>query len=149
MSIQGSREPSPPPPLPPPRRVKDIEMGQDLGWQWGNPGGKSVFPSASVPSTSSLHGTVNQPQRESEAQYEHRKESEMLRFPAFQRRKSSEKTSQSIPSIESFSFAHSDEGYGSLSGSSLAYQSVFPPYIYIAYDASCVVSHTALQRHHG
>ncbi|KAK4992447.1 hypothetical protein LTR66_006284 [Elasticomyces elasticus] len=35
MSIPSVRE-SPPPPLPPPRYMDDINPGQDPGWQWGN-----------------------------------------------------------------------------------------------------------------
>ena len=122
MSIPNSRIEAPPP-LPPPRFVTEIAAGSDLGWQWGNRGYNGSFRKSgfgSVNAGSSLHG--NNKVKEEARDYER---------PGALRRDSSSLTIKSamLPDTEMKydMFRNQDEGYHSLSGSSLTNQlSVFP-----------------------
>lgn len=57
LSIPNSREPGPPPPLPPPRLVDGLSSpATDLGWHWGNRESTLGNSPASVKTGSSLLG---------------------------------------------------------------------------------------------
>jgi hypothetical protein len=105
MPIPSGRvEPAPPPALPPPRFIEDLDVGRDPGWAWGNTvaGGRGT---GAVAAHSSLRGYWER----AEGRQDHR-------------RGSSTSTVRS-PADETDGRGR-DEGYHSLSGSSLAYQSV-------------------------
>lgn len=114
MPIPNAREPAPPP-LPPPRHLPDIadggNNGPDLAWRWGNSisrentsdWGDSI---ASVPPGSSLYG--NAPSRKGLKDER----------PEYTRRGSSVTTVKS-PDIRNPSYHRIDEGYASLSGTSI------------------------------
>lgn len=120
MNIPNARHDEAPPPLPPPRFIDDIAAGGDPGWQWGNtPSSCGGFGKSggSVRSGSSLHGTWDQ-------RMENERHSER---PGYARRGNSSSTVRSRPDSDrrhDFSSRFIDEGYHSLSGSSLANQSV-------------------------
>ncbi|KUJ12072.1 uncharacterized protein LY89DRAFT_700035 [Mollisia scopiformis] len=110
MSIPNSREPGPPPPLPPPRHLQDIvdsgKSGPDLAWKFGNSHeynsdwGGSV--SSSVAPGSSLYGS----------------------FMGRRGDERSERRGSSISTIKSTDFKENsyprlDEGYVSQSGTSI------------------------------
>lgn len=115
MSIPNARDPVPPP-LPPPRHLADIAAGgnngPDLAWQWGNsPEGSGWGGSlSSVAPGSSLYG----------GSFASRK-SMMEDRPEFTRRTSSTSTVKSITGLErqENSYPRIDEGYASLSGTSI------------------------------
>jgi hypothetical protein len=114
MSIPNAREP-PPPPLPPPRHLADIadggSNGPDIAWKWGNSHvdnsdwGQSI---ASVAPGSSLYGSFARPRN-------------MDNRPEFPRRGSSTSTikSTSGAEIRENAYPRIDEGYASLSGTSI------------------------------
>ncbi|KAF4624664.1 hypothetical protein G7Y89_g13506 [Cudoniella acicularis] len=110
ISIMNAREPVPPP-LPPPRHIADIAPGgNDLAWKFGNSHedasdlGSSV---ASIPSNSSLYGSFA------------RGKSLMHERPDFTRRTSSESTIKSFRGEGREHGYPRDEGYSSLSGTSI------------------------------
>ncbi|KAI9815031.1 MAG: hypothetical protein M1827_002874 [Pycnora praestabilis] len=111
MSIPNAKE-YVPPPLPPPRHIPELKNGSDMGWQWGNENngsfGKSV---GSVKPGSSLYRGFSRPSNDDGEQ-----ESEGGR------RESSASTITSPPEtdLRQEGLRHPDEGYASLSGSSLA-----------------------------
>jgi hypothetical protein len=114
MSIPNSREPVPPP-LPPPRHLHDIadggNNGPDIAWQWGNSHEESRNwgSASSVAPGSSLYGS-----------YASRK-SVLDEHPEFPRRQSSTSTIKSATGLDSRdnSYSRFDEGYTSLSGTSI------------------------------
>lgn len=119
MSIPHSRDPVPPP-LPPPRHLKDLENngnnGQDIAWQWGNSQANSDWgrPLASVQPGSSLCGSFA---------------SRTDERPDNSRRGSSTSTikSTSGAEIREHTYPRIDEGYASLSGTSIgSIKSVLP-----------------------
>ena len=121
MNIPNAmRDVPPPPPLAPPRIIDDLAAGSDPGWEWENhrsrsggfgKGGGSVSPG------SSLRGYWDQRMiREGNTEW-----------PDNARRGSSNLAVRSRPDSDrrhDFSSRFIDEGYHSLSGSSLANQSV-------------------------
>jgi hypothetical protein len=114
MSIPNAREP-PPPPLPPPRHLADIadggSNGPDIAWRFGNPHvdnsdwGQSI---ATVAPGSSLYGSF----------VRSRNMDDRREFP---RRGSSTSTitSTSRPDVRENAYPRIDEGYASLSGTSI------------------------------
>ncbi len=119
-NIPNARHDEAPPPLPPPRFMNDIAAGGDPGWQWGNTPSKSGGlgkSGGSVSPGSSLHG--NWEQKMGYDGHSGR--------PEYVRRGSSNSTIRSRPEPDrrhDFSSRFVDEGYHSLSGSSLTNQSV-------------------------
>ena len=106
MSIPNQRAPSPPPPLPPPRFVHDIAAGLDPGYHYSNSQSKGEFE-AKI-------GCGNSDSRLRQS-WDSLKEEE-LDFD-----QSDERENRRSPSIQDFhAMGHIDEGYHSLSGSSLA-----------------------------
>jgi len=112
VSIPGARDPAPPP-LPPPRYLPDIadggNNGPDLAWKWGNShedDGNWARPMASIQPGSSLLGSFAK--RSSMAEER----------PTYGRRTSSNSTLRSAAAGE-HSFPRIDEGYASLSGTSI------------------------------
>lgn len=114
MPIPNAQEPVPPP-LPPPRNLADIadsgHNGNDIAWQWGNSRENGGWGGSisSVPPGSSLY-------RESLAG-----KKSMDDRPEFVRRTSSTSTVKSISGLErqENSYPRIDEGYASLSGTSI------------------------------
>ena len=121
MGIPNARIDDVPPPLPPPRYINDFAAGGDPGWQWGNtPSRSGGFGKSggSVSPGSSLHG--NWDQRMGDDGCSDR--------PEYARHRSSNMTVRSRPGSDrrhDFSSRFVDEGYHSLSGSSIANQSVY------------------------
>ena len=114
MSINTPRAEEPPPPLPPPPLVADLSMNRDPGWHFQNQSAEARIP-ANVPKTSSLAGAFYQRER---------RDSDDFDSPLPSRKDGWANTDRNIPSFDSFSFDHADEGYGSLSGTSIVSQSV-------------------------
>ncbi|MCJ1392232.1 hypothetical protein MMC18_005099 [Xylographa bjoerkii] len=112
VSIPNSWENPAPPPLPPPRFIEDIAMGRDPGWQWGNSGGRGEF--------ANKFGAVSPGSSISQGSWNLRKESEMGSDDSGEARRDSSTSTIRSPSRTDF-----DEGYHSLSGTSIAYQSVY------------------------
>jgi hypothetical protein len=58
MAIPSVNDNFVPPPLPPPRRIADLELGHDQGWKWGNQleGELGQNTLAPIKPNSSLHG---------------------------------------------------------------------------------------------
>ena len=121
MGIPNARIDDVPPPLPPPRYINDFAAGGDPGWQWGNtPSRSGGFGKSggSVSPGSSLQG--NWDQRMGNDGHSER--------PEYARQGSSNSIVRSRPDSDrrhDFSSRFIDEGYHSLSGSSLANQSVY------------------------
>ena len=121
MGIPNARIDDVPPPLPPPRYINDFAAGGDPGWQWGNtPSRSGGFGKSggSVSPGSSLQG--NWDQRMGNDGHSER--------PEYARQGSSNSIVRSRPGSDrrhDFSSRFIDEGYHSLSGSSLANQSVY------------------------
>ena len=120
VSIPNLRH-EPPPPLPPPRFIEDFNVGRDPGWNWGNrfnSGRTEKSGTGSVSPGSSLLGN-----------WEKRMEGkDCEEFPEDTRRVNSATTIKSSLDNEMKydMFRYKDEGYHSLSGSSLAnHQSVY------------------------
>lgn len=116
MAIPNSRSDSPraPPPLPPPRHIDDDAAGGIQEIQWRDSfSSESARSGGSVSLGSSLRGSWGQ-------NMAHRGSAGRPDF----RRGSSNSTARSRPEEEKrYDFSrHADEGYGSLSGSSLANQ---------------------------
>ena len=121
MSIPNSMHEDPPPALPPPRHLEDLAAGNDPGWLWGNKikrsGEFGSKGSGTVSPNSSLRGGSWDTSIETRSSPER---------PQVVRRDSSTSTIKSTKDTEMYdAFRHGDEGYHSLSGSSLAYQLVF------------------------
>lgn len=104
MSIPNSRDPGPPPPLPPPKHLPDIidsgKGGPDIAWKFGNSHDSNSEWGGSVPSVttgSSLYGSF------------------------LGRRKEEQGGISMIKSIDTKenSYPRFDEGYGSQSGTSI------------------------------
>ncbi|MCJ1336799.1 hypothetical protein MMC09_002077 [Bachmanniomyces sp. S44760] len=118
MSIPNSMHEDPPPALPPPRHLEDLAAGNDPGWLWGNKikrsGEFGSKGSGTVSPNSSLRGGSWDTSIETRSSPER---------PQVVRRDSSTSTIKSTKDTEMYdAFRHGDEGYHSLSGSSLAYQ---------------------------
>ncbi len=111
MSIPNSKD-KPPPPLPPPRHIAELEAGDDLGWRWGNTigggFGKSDLPT--IKPGSSLYGSQD------------RRTQDFGNGADCNRRRSSASTIKLSPDVDTRweGFRHKDEGYHSLSGSGIA-----------------------------
>lgn len=106
MSIPNQRAPSPPPPLPPPRFVHDIAVGLDPGYHYSNSQSREEFESRI--------GCVSPDSRL-------RKSWALPKDEAMDFDQPDERESRRSPSIQDFhAMGHIDEGYHSLSGSSLA-----------------------------
>lgn len=116
MAVPNARpdESFAPPPLPPPRYIEDLAAGSDPGWKWGNTpkhggfGGSFAFSGSS---SSSARGSWDQ--RMEDEGFPDR--------PDYSRRGSSSTTIKSPPSYDrTYDLSRNiDEGYHSLSGSSL------------------------------
>ncbi|RDW91479.1 hypothetical protein BP5796_02644 [Coleophoma crateriformis] len=114
MSIPNAREPVPPP-LPPPKHIADLadsrRNGPDIAWQWGNSaeGDDWGRAASSVPPGSSLYGSFTG--RGNNLADEH----------PDARRGSSVSTVKSISGVVDTrdNYPRIDEGYASLSGSSI------------------------------
>ena len=121
MNIPNAIHDEPPPPLVPPRFIRDLAAGSDPGWQWGNHrsrGGGIGKSGGSVSPGSSLHGNWDH-------RMVHERTSER---PDYVRHDSSNSTARSRPESDrrhDFSSRFIDEGYHSLSGSSIGNQSVY------------------------
>ena len=111
MSIPNSQnDPLAPPALPPPPIVPELDKGRDLGWEWQNRGLRPNDP----------HSRPVSPLSYASAERKHSRSGEGdLRMQAVARRESSTSTLRSPPSVDNFNFVHRDEGYGSLSGTSI------------------------------
>lgn len=115
MSIPNARDPVPPP-LPPPRHLADIadggSNGRDIAWQWGNcqEDGEWGRHTPSVAPGSSLYGS-----------FASRKSITSDR-PDYDRRSSSTSTVTSMLEADTRerTYPRLDEGYASLSGTSVA-----------------------------
>lgn len=113
MPIPNARE-SVPPPLPPPRYLPDLAAGGsngDIAWKWGNShagNGDWGQPTPSVTPGSSLHGSA-------------RKLNVMDERPELPRRGSSTSTIKSASggNVRENTYPRIDEGYASLSGTSI------------------------------
>lgn len=110
MSIPRAKVDSVPPPLPPPRYVEDLAMGQDLGWQMGNTSRKQFGKTDGDPSPWGW----NRPSPDE-------RYSEPFGTP---RRLSS--ISTNLHDHDRFEYPVKDEGYHSLSGTSITSKSVSP-----------------------
>ena len=116
--IPNSRMQSPPPPLPPPRFIEDLAVGRDQGWHWGNKvvsgagggqiGSGTVSPGSSIRSAWNRRSEIDEGIEDSE---EYRRGSAALRY-------------KSPHEGDMYDYMHRDEGYSSLSGSSLFQKSV-------------------------
>lgn len=116
MAVPNARpnESFAPPPLPPPRYIEDLAAGSDPGWKWGHTpkhegfGGSFAFSGSS---SSSARGSWDQ--RMEDEGFPDR--------PDYSRRGSSSTTIRSPPSSDrAYDLSRNiDEGYHSLSGSSL------------------------------
>ena len=115
IPMPNARPAPPPPALPPPRYVEDLALGNDLGYQFGNRLQKESSGSElpCVSPGSSLRGNWNM-----------RKEEDMdFEQDDDDRRRGSSTSTIRSPSFSDFHASgglHQDEGYHSLSGSSLA-----------------------------
>ncbi|KAI4234748.1 MAG: hypothetical protein LQ349_003589 [Xanthoria aureola] len=105
-----------PPPLPPPRHMEDLAAGSDPGWRWGNSSNHGGFGGgkfdSSISSSSSLRGS-----------WDSRMEDEGFSDRPDPSRHNPSITSTNLPpSLDrKYDFSrHFDEGYHSLSGSSLS-----------------------------
>ncbi|MCJ1244339.1 hypothetical protein MMC30_001537 [Trapelia coarctata] len=106
MSIPNQRAPSPPPPLPPPRFLHDIAVGLDPGYHYSNSQSKGEFEARIG------CGSPDSRLRQSW---------DLVKDEALDFDQSDERESRRSPSIQDFhAMGHIDEGYHSLSGSSLA-----------------------------
>lgn len=126
MSIPNARENPVPPPLPPPRFIEDLAVGRDPGWEWKNSGmrGEAAYGSGAASPTSSLPRTP----------WDTHKEVDMgLDEFGERRRGSSTSTIRSPSRPETYpEYDHRDEGYHSLSGASINFQSVYPSLLLLA-----------------
>ena len=112
MSIpNSSRASSPPPPLPPPTFLSDIAEGRDLAWDHLN-----------TPWKAELQHRPTSPHLERGSRRNNSGYDEGYFEPSESRRRNDSTTMvTSLPGVEGFDRPpHGDEGYGSLSGSSLA-----------------------------
>ena len=106
-----------PPPLPPPRYIEEVAAGGDQGIQWRNSfNSASIESGGSVSSRSSLRGNWDQKMAGGVG----------TRRPDYARRTPLASSLHSQPEADTKYdyFGHVDEGYHSLSGSSLINQSV-------------------------
>lgn len=117
MTVPNARsdEQFAPPPLPPPRYLEDLAAGSDPGWNWGNTpnhGGFGGNFGSSRSSCSSMRGSWDQ--RMEDEGFPER--------PDYSRRGSSNATVKSPAGFDrTYDFSRNfDEGYHSLSGSSLS-----------------------------
>ena len=115
IPMPNARPPSPPPALPPPRYIENLAVGQDPGWHFGNRHHKEDSDSGMpcVSPCSSLRGNWNM-RKEENMDYEQDDDD---------RRRGSSTSTLRSPSFSDFQASgvlHQDEGYHSLSGSSLA-----------------------------
>ena len=104
-----------PPPLPPPRHIEGLAAGSDPGWKWGNtpnPGGFGGYSGNAFSSSSSFRGSCDS----------RMDDEEMEEPPGYSRRGSSEATIKPSSGVErKYDFSRNfDEGYHSLSGSSIS-----------------------------
>ncbi|KAL8638035.1 MAG: hypothetical protein Q9228_004770 [Teloschistes exilis] len=117
MAVPGTRtnQHFAPPPLPPPKYIEDLAAGSDPGWKWGNTPRHDGFGgnlSTSRSSSSSWRGSWDQ--RMEDDGYSERHEDSPRAGPRA--------TIKSPPSFEKrYDFSRNvDEGYHSLSGSSIS-----------------------------
>lgn len=119
MSIPNARDPVPPP-LPPPRHLADIAEsggnGDDIAWQWGNSHESSDW-GRSIPPGSSLYGSF----ASGKSMLDHQ--------PDSSRRTSSTSTIKSISGAQSRGI---DEGYASLTATSMSSNKSVPSHYCIA-----------------
>ena len=112
MSIPHARQDVAPPPLPPPQYIGELAHGHDAGWQWGNSGTFGRKELAPIKPGSSLYGGYKKRQieeREEEmggSQWERRESTITVKSPSGRE-------------IKREWEKQNDEGYHSLSGSSL------------------------------
>ena len=125
MAIPGSAaEIYAPPPLPPPKYIEEDAAGGDYGTQWRNSLDSSSFESGgSVSSRSSLRGNWERKGTAGRA----------TGRPDYNRRTSAAMKLPSQPDMDTrYDYArHVDEGYHSLSGSSLVNQSVHEHFLQV------------------
>lgn len=117
VSIPNTRDDFAPPPLPPPRHLDGLDDGHDPGWRWGNTGSKGGFGSSGLSSVSPVSSLRGNWDKNMGIQVDSGRMEESRRGSSASKTKS--------PSKEMLEFRFQDEGYHSLSGSSLAHQSVF------------------------
>ncbi|KAI4138834.1 MAG: hypothetical protein L6R39_006583 [Caloplaca ligustica] len=124
MTVPNARsdEQFAPPPLPPPRYLEDLAAGSDPGWNWGNTpnhGGFGGNFGSSRSSCSSMRGSWDQ--RMEDEGFPER--------PDYSRRGSSNATVKSPAGFDrTYDFSRNfDEGYHSLSGSSLSNHRAISP----------------------
>ncbi|KAI4258211.1 MAG: hypothetical protein L6R42_005230 [Xanthoria sp. 1 TBL-2021] len=105
-----------PPPLPPPRHIEELAAGSDPGWRWGNSSNHGGFGggkfASSISSSSSLRGS-----------WDSRMEDEGFPDRPDPSKHNPSITSTNLPPAldRKYDFSrHIDEGYHSLSGSSLS-----------------------------
>ena len=142
--IPNSRMEIPPPPLPPPRYIEDLAVGRDPGWHWGNTAvsgtGGCEIASGTVSPGSSLRSAWD---RRSDID-------EGIEDPEDHRRESSAPRYKSPHEGDMYDYMHRDEGYSSLSGSSLFQKSVqsfsLPPSRLERQHASCKnIEHSSIE----
>ena len=133
MSIPNSQhDQRAPPPLPPPPIVPELEKGRDLSWEWANRGPRNDDPHSRPVSPLTYALGERKGSRSGDGD---------LRMQVISRRESSTSTLRSPPSVDNFDLAHRDEGYGSLSGTSIA-QSV----AHLLFHPSFVASPSFMRR---
>ena len=116
--IPNSRMESPPPPLPPPRFIEDLAVGRDPGWHWGNTPVRSARESEIGSGTVSLGSSLR-------SAWDRRSEiDEGIEDSEEYRQGSSAPRYKSPHEGDMYDYMHRDEGYSSLSGSSLFQKSV-------------------------
>ena len=112
VCIPNSRGSPAPPPLPPPRYIEDLALGSDPGWHWGNSGGQGE--------SGNKFGPTSPRSSISQGSWNMRKEMEAGSDDFGEGRRDSSTSTIRSPPRNDF-----DEGYHSLSGTSIAYQSVY------------------------
>lgn len=133
MSIPNSREPVPPP-LPPPKHLADVaNNGPDIAWKWANSHEENHGWGSSMSSVTPGSSLYSESFASRKSTFDDR--------PEFPRRQSSTSTIKSASGLESHESSYStrfDEGYASLSGTSIgSNQSVLPIPLFSLGGGSC------------